>query len=126
MNYSVLSRLQWICLDVNILETMPRKAGGIILVRVDMARVWSGCFWGVLSLEKLVDVLLLQTESHHCGRGGGKPRVLLRRTKLCLRPLTPGLPHVVSVALWETLQVNKSHTGRLTNSFFPWAVKTAD
>ena len=25
MNYSVFSCLQWICLDSNILETMPRK-----------------------------------------------------------------------------------------------------
>ena len=38
-NYSVLHRLQWICLDANILETMPRKTGEkrIILVCVDMA-----------------------------------------------------------------------------------------
>ena len=39
MNYSVLSRLQWISLDTNIIETMSRKTGGkkIVLVRVDMA-----------------------------------------------------------------------------------------
>ena len=38
MNYSVLSRLQWIRLDTNILETMPRKTEEkkIVLVRVDM------------------------------------------------------------------------------------------
>ena len=28
MNYSVLSRLQWIHLDANILEMIPRKMGG--------------------------------------------------------------------------------------------------
>ena len=28
MNYSMLSHFQWIRLDANILETMPRKTGG--------------------------------------------------------------------------------------------------
>ena len=37
MNYSVFSRFQWIRVDANILETMPRKTEEkkIILVRVD-------------------------------------------------------------------------------------------
>ena len=37
MNYSVLSHLQWIHLDANILEMMPRKTGDkkIVSVRVD-------------------------------------------------------------------------------------------
>ena len=40
MNYSVLSRFQWIRLDANILETMPRKTEEekIVLVRVNMAQ----------------------------------------------------------------------------------------
>ena len=39
MNYSVLSHLQWIHLDANILEMMPRNPGEqkIVLVCVDMA-----------------------------------------------------------------------------------------
>ena len=36
--YSALSRSQWICLDANILEVMPRKTGGetIVVVCVNM------------------------------------------------------------------------------------------
>ena len=43
MNYSVLSRFQWIRLDANILETMPRKKDEkeIVLLSVDMAQVSS-------------------------------------------------------------------------------------
>lgn len=43
MNYSLLSRLQWICFDANILETMSRKMGEkeIVFVCVDMASVKS-------------------------------------------------------------------------------------
>ena len=39
MNKSVLSHLQWICLDANILETLPKQKGEneIGLVYVDMA-----------------------------------------------------------------------------------------
>ena len=35
MNYSVLSRFQWIHVDANILEKMPRKTEKFVLVRVD-------------------------------------------------------------------------------------------
>ena len=40
MNYSVLSPLQWIHLDANILEKIPRKTGGVkkvVLEFVNMA-----------------------------------------------------------------------------------------
>ena len=39
MNYSVLSCFQWVRLDANILETMPKKMGGekTVLGRVDKA-----------------------------------------------------------------------------------------
>ena len=41
MNYSVLSCFQWICVDANIFEMMPRKREEkkIVLVHVDKALV---------------------------------------------------------------------------------------
>ena len=48
-------------------------------------RIWSSCFAGVLSLEELVDVPLMQAERRHCGRGGERPRgVRCRGPGFCL------------------------------------------
>ena len=61
MNYSVFGSFQWIRVDANILKTMTRKTEKkkIVFARVDRARIWSGCFAGVLPLKEPVDISLL-------------------------------------------------------------------